>query len=287
MHELSFATMKVELDKLRLPAGSRVLDVGSRDENGSYRPLVEAKGWRYVGVDIREGTNVDLIVSEDALWTAGMYDAIISGSTIEHVLDLKQWIVQVARLLKPEAWLLVYTHHAWPEHRHPVDCWRVLPDGLRWLFDQAGCLVDYHIYMVDEHDLFGKARAKPMKIAFGRRGVLDVNDEMVALANVLSETNEVWCISAVPASGENWEELGRRHKAEHPEDIQFLYRRVPELIDVLFTPYPANRPDLAGIGKVGVMKLFGISVLFDADPEVCHTVQKHGLSAVQVHHKGL
>lgn len=165
MHDLSYATMDEELDALDLPVGARVLDVGSRDVNGSYRALVETRNWQYVGVDIREGPNVDIVVTEDKLLTAGVYDAVISGSTIEHVFDLKQWIVQVARLLKPEAWLLIYTHHAWPEHRHPVDCWRILPDGLRWLFDQAGRLTDYQIRMIDEHDLFGKARAKPGAIA--------------------------------------------------------------------------------------------------------------------------
>lgn len=157
MHPSSYTTMEIELNKLDLPAGASVLDVGSLDVNGTYRPLVEAKNWQYVGVDVREGPNVDLVVTPATLSTAGVFDAVISGSTMEHVFDLREWVDELSRLLKPAACLLIYTHHRWREHRYPVDCWRILPDGMRWLFDQTGCLTNYHIRMVDENDIFGRA----------------------------------------------------------------------------------------------------------------------------------
>ena len=50
------------------PGGGSVLDVGSYDVNGTYRPLFPA-GWDYLGVDIEKGPNVDLVVAgEHPLW---------------------------------------------------------------------------------------------------------------------------------------------------------------------------------------------------------------------------
>lgn len=158
MHEQSYKTMEREFKKLGLSSGSRVVDVGSRDVNGTYRQIVEDAGCSYFGIDIRDGPNVDMVVTEDTISTAGIFHTAISGSTLEHVKDMQVWMRQVVELIEPGGWLLVYTHHAWPEHRHPIDCWRILPDGLRWLFEQTGVLVDLEVEFVDDHDLFGKAR---------------------------------------------------------------------------------------------------------------------------------
>ena len=40
--------------------GAKALDVGSYDVNGTYRPLVEGRGWVYTGLDVSAGPNVDL-----------------------------------------------------------------------------------------------------------------------------------------------------------------------------------------------------------------------------------
>lgn len=166
MHRQSFHTMGRELDKLVLPAGADVADVGAYDVNGTYRPLVEVKGWRYTGLDVAPGPNVDLVVPLRGLWTpahpglAGRFDLVISGSTAEHVEDLHVWIENLAAILKPGGMLIVYTHHSFPFHRFPIDCWRILPDGLKWLFGRPGCLDVQEIRFVDEHDILGIARKR-------------------------------------------------------------------------------------------------------------------------------
>ena len=42
----------------------QVLDVGSLDVNGTYRPLIEGRGWSYCGLDIRRGPNVDVVAAD-------------------------------------------------------------------------------------------------------------------------------------------------------------------------------------------------------------------------------
>jgi len=139
MHAESMQMMSEALSILDLPT-AKVLDVGSLDINGTYRPLVEARGWEYVGLDIIGGKNVD-VVTGDAYsypFEDGEFDVVISGSTMEHVQAPWLWIVELYRVLKEGGFLAICTVMAWGEHRHPVDCWRILPDGMRFLFDEAG-----------------------------------------------------------------------------------------------------------------------------------------------------
>lgn len=117
----------------------RVLDVGSCDICGSYRDIF--RDHRYIGLDLEPGKNVDMI--------GGLYrypapdnsfDVVISGQTIEHVRDLHRWITELARVLAPCGLCCVIGPNTFPEHRHPVDCWRIFPDGMRFLLEEVAGL---------------------------------------------------------------------------------------------------------------------------------------------------
>lgn len=144
---------------VRAPQDTKlVLDVGSQDINGSYRELVEGRGWRYVGLDIQEGKNVDVVaVPYHYPFTDGAFDVVISGSTAEHVAHPWLWFPELARILKPGGLLAVLTCHSFPEHRYPVDCWRFMEDGLRVLFDLTGVLEAYEFRYVSVEHIVGSA----------------------------------------------------------------------------------------------------------------------------------
>ncbi len=138
---------------------ARALDVGSFDVNGTYRPLVEGRGWEYVGLDVAAGPNVDVVASEPYRFPfeAGAFDVVLSGSTMEHVEAIWRWVPELARVLKPGGLLAIVTHWQFMEHRYPVDCWRIMPDGMRFLFDQVGELEGYEIGIVSKWDIAGSA----------------------------------------------------------------------------------------------------------------------------------
>ena len=139
--------MMRDLITRRIEPGSDVLDVGSRDVNGNYRNFILACGATYTGLDIVDGPNVD-IVTEDPHrfpFEDEQFDAVISGATMEHVTAIWLWVPELVRVLKPGGLLAILTHTSWPEHKFPVDCWRIMPDGMRYLFDLTGALEDYHI----------------------------------------------------------------------------------------------------------------------------------------------
>ena len=65
MHATSMSEMARLLGRWPAPDAD-VLDVGSMDVNGSYRALIEGRGWRYTGLDIAPGANVDVAADDPA-----------------------------------------------------------------------------------------------------------------------------------------------------------------------------------------------------------------------------
>ena len=75
------------------------------------------------------------------------FDVVISGQCIEHVEDTHAWIKEVARVVKKGGIVCVIGPWSCPEHRYPLDCWRIFPDGMKFLFEKmAGLTVleSYH-----------------------------------------------------------------------------------------------------------------------------------------------
>jgi len=130
-------------------APANVLDVGSYDVNGNFRDLITGRGWTYTGMDICPGKNVDIVTTDPYRFPfdTGQFDIVISGSTMEHVQAIWLWVPELVRCLRPGGLLAIHTQTAWIYHPHPVDCWRIMPDGMKYLFDLTGQLERYTIEM--------------------------------------------------------------------------------------------------------------------------------------------
>ena len=118
-----------------------ILDLGSQDINGSYRPLFALPPWRYVGVDLMAGPNVDVVLSDPYDWrelAPESADVILAGQTFEHTEFFWETMRQLARTLKIDGICCIIVPSSGPEHRFPVDCWRMYPDGLRAVARYAG-----------------------------------------------------------------------------------------------------------------------------------------------------
>ena len=66
--------------------GKRVLEIGSKNVNGTIRPLFD--GSFYFGIDILEGKDVDFVIDakdfkEQAFWQNG-FDFCVSAESLEH-----------------------------------------------------------------------------------------------------------------------------------------------------------------------------------------------------------
>jgi SAM-dependent methyltransferase len=126
-----------------------VLDVGAKlwppkvrkeDEKYTYRELFSPQ-YSYTGMDIVEGENVDLVVADPLQWAElrdGEYAIIISGQTLEHCETFWEVFKEMVRVLSADGLMCVIAPWRWREHRFPIDCWRILPGGMRALGKWAG-----------------------------------------------------------------------------------------------------------------------------------------------------
>jgi SAM-dependent methyltransferase len=123
----------------------RVLEVGSQDVNGSVRPIFEnANCTEYIGIDIAAGPRVDRVMDAHAIadvWEPATFDTVVCCEMLEH--DLRPWVTVegMKRVLKPGGNLFVSTPtFGFPEHRHPIDCYRFGKDAYEgFIFE--GCKI--------------------------------------------------------------------------------------------------------------------------------------------------
>ena len=119
----------------------RILEIGSKDEMPKKRELIfrryfDKPKWEYIGLDIVPGRNVD-IVSKDHYsypFKDGEFDLVISANTLEHTKDIYKAVREMSRLTKN--WIYLIVPHTVPYHPYPIDCWRIFPDGMKFLLTE-------------------------------------------------------------------------------------------------------------------------------------------------------
>lgn len=139
MHKSSFLRMKYlvkyyeGLFTNEEKKGIDVLDVGSCDVNGTYREIFKDSRYNYVGLDMADGANVDIVPADTYRWEEikdETYDLVISGQVFEHVEYPWLTIREIARVLKPSGVCILIAPSAGLEHKYPKDCYRYFSDGL-------------------------------------------------------------------------------------------------------------------------------------------------------------
>ena len=111
-----------------LTTESIVLDFGSYNVNGTARPIFAKHN--YIGVDICEGPNVDLIFDDYKLDLPDNYaDTIVSSYCF--VLDGMFWLtfLEMCRLIKPNEYFYIQAPSEGHYHPYPNDCYRFYKDS--------------------------------------------------------------------------------------------------------------------------------------------------------------
>lgn len=117
-----------------------IIDIGSYDVNGSYRPHFNHSGWRYRGVDLSAGPNVEVVLESPyhLPFADHSVDVAVSGQAFEHIEFFWLTWLEIVRTLKPGGMIFLIAPSRGPEHRYPVDCWRYYPDGYAALAKYGG-----------------------------------------------------------------------------------------------------------------------------------------------------
>jgi SAM-dependent methyltransferase len=115
-----------------------ILDIGSYQADKShpcYKSLLNQPSWKYIGVDILAGPNVDIVLPSPYQFplTNDYADVIVSGQAFEHIEFFWLSWLEMVRVLKPGGYIFLIAPSRGFEHRYPVDCWRFYADGFRAL----------------------------------------------------------------------------------------------------------------------------------------------------------
>lgn len=111
-----------------------VLEVGSRNVNGSVREVLEIS----TGVDFIDGPGVDVVCDVNALidrFGAGSFDCVVSADALEHMEDWDAALVNMWGVLKPEGYfLLTMANPKKGRHGYPHDYHRMGIDLMAKVF---------------------------------------------------------------------------------------------------------------------------------------------------------
>jgi SAM-dependent methyltransferase len=114
----------------------KVLDIGSLDINGSNRHAFEHP-YSYIGVDLSEGKNVDVICPGHLYESGYQFDTVISSECFEHDMYYARTLQNMVKLTRPGG-LLLFTCASTgrPEHgtlkTNPQDAPFLLSMGEKW-----------------------------------------------------------------------------------------------------------------------------------------------------------
>lgn len=110
--------------------GLSIVEIGSRDVNGSLRSVAPA-GNQYIGLDFEKGKGVDLLLTDPYSLPLGdgSADVVVCSSCFEHSEFFWLLFGEVLRILKPSGVFFLSAPANGLVHRFPVDCWRFYPDS--------------------------------------------------------------------------------------------------------------------------------------------------------------
>jgi SAM-dependent methyltransferase len=127
--------------------GARVLEIGPDRIPSSYCDAIGDQSLRWETADLSSApmpapgvpqttyvmqTEYDIPTPEDT------FDVVLAAQVVEHVRRIWEWVPELARVTKPGGTVILISPISWPHHRVPYDCWRIYPDGMQTLCDEAG-----------------------------------------------------------------------------------------------------------------------------------------------------
>jgi len=123
-------------------AGRKIIEIGACEVNGSLRPILESYGpASYIGVDISEGTGVDVVCDAEKLlerFEKERFDIVISTEVIEHTRDWKRVISNIKNLCAPGGTILITTRSlGFHYHAYPYDFWRYETEDMKEIFSDC------------------------------------------------------------------------------------------------------------------------------------------------------
>jgi len=117
----------------------KIIEVGSRNKNGSIRQYIESKKPKeYIGIDIFEGKGVDKICDASNIinvFPKNYFDILVSTELLEHVEDW-QTVIHNFKMVVNSGGIIILTTRSkgMGYHPYPDDFWRYEEEDMKNIF---------------------------------------------------------------------------------------------------------------------------------------------------------
>ena len=121
-----------------------VLEVGSRDINGTIRDLFPQED--YLGIDLEAGPGTDLvldIINDDISELENRFNTVVATETLEHMTQPWVGVESMHKALKRGGLIILTWVFACQIHNEP-DYWRGTPSAMHFLLENVG-FADIHV----------------------------------------------------------------------------------------------------------------------------------------------
>jgi SAM-dependent methyltransferase len=128
--------------------GQRVLEIGPDRLPSTYQEIVGAGCSAWDTIDIVPYEGLTYVARSEYHFPIGdnSYDIVLSAQVIEHVRKPWLWIHEVVRVCRRGGRVVTINPVSWHYHEAPVDCWRIYPEGMRALYEDAGLTVELSVF---------------------------------------------------------------------------------------------------------------------------------------------
>jgi SAM-dependent methyltransferase len=142
-----------------------VLEIGPNKCPSTYNEIVGLSSIDWQTIDLVPNNSLTYIANSEYSFPIpdNTFDIVLAGQVIEHVRKPWIWIKELARVAKKGGYVVIINPASWPFHQAPIDCWRIFPDGMRALYEEAGLHVE-----LSEMATLEPARSRNMLPGHGR-----------------------------------------------------------------------------------------------------------------------
>lgn len=121
--------------------GMKVLEIGPDSFPSTYQKIILKQNpsidWHTIDVYDHPSLTYKCNSEYSFPIADNFYDIVLSGQVIEHVKKPWKWMPELARITKFNGLVITINPVSWPYHEAPVDCWRMYPEGMKALYEEA------------------------------------------------------------------------------------------------------------------------------------------------------
>jgi len=124
--------------KTQFKPTSTVLEIGPDGYPSTFQTLAGSFG-KWDTLDIFDDPRLTFPGSDPYSFEIpdNSYDVVLSANVIEHVRKPWIWMSELARVTRTGGFVVTINPVSWIFHEAPVDCWRIYPEGMKSLCEEA------------------------------------------------------------------------------------------------------------------------------------------------------